>query len=587
LDFGTTATAAAVGGDGGPVSPLMLSDGHSTVSSSVFVDGEQVLVGAEADNAAEMCLDAYAPTPKRQVAQASVMLGGRELRPAQLIGAVLAPVLGEALRQHNQTPPTAVVLTHPVRWRKTRKDVLKEALTHAAVGLGVQLPDPVFLAEPIAAAQWHAQQNPPAEGQCLAVYDLGGGTFDATVLRRTATGFEPIGEGGIDPLGGFDFDQLLLNFLGERYIAAVDAGLWRELSDPQQPDPALARRRRQLQQQVGMLKVALTTEKTKSVRLTGVPDPKIVTRPEYEGLIREKVDATLAELQDTIADAGLDPDELAAVYRIGGAARTPLVGEALKHLHPNIKTEDHPKLVVAQGAALITGITPQPVQDTQPGLDHAQAAHQRADDAAAITRDQVVAASAHPDLTPQAHYELGELHRARNELPQADTEYGAAGSTHPHWSPPAHTGTEQTKPQPGPDVIGTESQRLHDAAAQKQVLGDIAGAIADYRRVIALGDATWVPRAATALQQLRSDKYRTPSPDGRRRPQRRIALWVQIVLWLIGGYVGAGVVYSVGLGAAAGLGVSLSCWGVAVILITKAIREKNRRRRGQAPIPKL
>jgi len=406
LDFGTTATAAAVGGDGGPVSPLMLSDGNSTVSSSVFVDGGQVLVGAEADNTAEMRLDAYEPTPKRQVAQASVMLGGRELRPAQLIGAVLAPVLGEALRQHNQAPPTAVVLTHPVSWRATRRRVLSEALTHAAAGLGVQLPDPVFLAEPIAAAQWHAQQNPPAEGQCLAVYDLGGGTFDATVLRRTATGFEPIATGGIDPLGGFDFDQLLLDHLGERYIAAADAGLWRELSDPQQPDPTLARQRRQLQQHVRMLKVALTTHTNKSVRLTGVPDPKIVTRQDYEGLIRDKVDATLAELQDTIADAGLDPHELAAVYRIGGAARTPLVGDTLKQLHLDIKTEDHPKLVVAQGAAITTDRRPPPPPRAQ--IDRP---HEMVESATTVRAPQTIAPATPTtdDRRPSPSLELGVI----------------------------------------------------------------------------------------------------------------------------------------------------------------------------------
>jgi len=102
------------------------------------------------------------------------------------------------------------------------------------------------------------------------------------------------------------------------------------------------------------LKVALTTDTSKSVRLPGVADPKIVTRPEYEGLIREKVDATVTELADTIEDAGLGPHELAAVYRIGGAARTPLVGDALQRLQPDmdIKTEDHPKLVVAQGATI-------------------------------------------------------------------------------------------------------------------------------------------------------------------------------------------------------------------------------------------
>ena len=426
LDFGTTATAAAVRGDGGPVAALMLPDGGSTVSSSVFIDAEQVLVGAEADNAAEMYLAAYEPTPKRAVGQERVVLGGMGFAPAVLIGAVLAPVLAEAVRQHDEEPPAAVTLTHPVSWRATRRRVLSEALTNAAVRLGVQLPDPVLVAEPIAAAQWYAQQDPPDEGQCFAVYDLGGGTFDATVLRRTDTGFEPIGKGSIDPLGGFDFDQLLLNFLGERYIAAADAGLWRELSDPQQADPGLARQRRQLQQRVRLLKVALTTETSKPVRLPGLADQKVVTRTEYEALIADKIDATVTELADTIEEAGLAPDELTAVYRIGGAARTPLVGVALQQLQLPIKVHDHPKLVVAQGAAVSTDqhssideAPPPPpaaaVNRSRQLFEAAVADRDGGEHAAALAGFQHVVALDDPHWAPLARTQLDELNYAATQ----------------------------------------------------------------------------------------------------------------------------------------------------------------------------
>jgi hypothetical protein len=362
IDFGTTATAAAVrNGARGPAA-LMFADGSSMLSSSVFAQRDRLIVGAHADNLAELGLDAYEPTPKRRVGHGRIALGGREFEPAELIGAVLTSVLGEAVRQHNGAAPTRVVLTHPVSWRSSRRRVLDEAFGYAVAGLGGDgLPDPVFVSEPVAAAHWYARRDPPKSGDCFAVYDLGGGTFDAAVLRAIDGGFEVVGPpGSIDPLGGFDFDQMLLDYLGQRYIAPVDAELWAQLA-PNAPLPAdaeLAGQRRRLQARVRLLKESLTTLPTADFVLPGMNDPVLVTRGEYEALIAEKIEATLAELQETIADAGLSPQDLTAIYRIGGAARTPLVGTALDRLQLPVRVVDHPKLVVAQGAATTDQPTP-------------------------------------------------------------------------------------------------------------------------------------------------------------------------------------------------------------------------------------
>ena len=367
LDFGTTATAAAVKTVGGSVSELRLPDSSSTMPSSVFADDDgQLVVGAEADNEAESRLDAYEPTPKRRAGHSQVRLGDNDYAPAELIGAVLAPVLGEAVLQHNNTVPGSVVLTHPVSWRGARRRVLTEALHHAAARVGItELPDPVFVTEPVAAAHWYAKAEPPAKDAYFAVYDLGGGTFDTTVLRATGEGFEVVESGGIDPLGGFDFDQLLFDYLGSRYIAAADPGLWSALSDPSQPDPDIARRRRQLQARVRLLKEGLSNAVDKRVRLPAVADPVVVTRGEYEALIRRRIEDTVTELEDTIAEAGLSPDQITAIYRIGGAARTPLVGSLMERLRLPVKTTDHPKLVVAQGAATAAPLDAAPPRSPQ------------------------------------------------------------------------------------------------------------------------------------------------------------------------------------------------------------------------------
>jgi molecular chaperone DnaK (HSP70) len=240
LDFGTTATAAAVCSGGGEPRALTLADGSSTVPSSVFCESDgRLLVGVEADNEAELRLDAYEPTPKRRTADDRVRLGEHEFSPAELIGAVMAPVLAEAVRQHNDTVPAKVVLTHPVSWRAQRRAVMAEALSVAQTQLGVSgFAEPVFVAEPVAAARWYTHTDPAVVGSYFAVYDLGGGTFDTTVLRAAGAGqFDVVASGGIDPLGGFDFDVALFTYLGQRYVAAADPELWAALSRPGQADP--------------------------------------------------------------------------------------------------------------------------------------------------------------------------------------------------------------------------------------------------------------------------------------------------------------------------------------------------------------
>ena len=375
VDFGTTATAAAVREPDGRVAGLVLPDGTSTMPSSVLADPTGVLVGTKADNAAGYGLDSYQPTPKRDVGRASVLLGTTEFRPCVLIAAVYAAIIGEAVRQHNYRPPAQLVLTHPVEWSDRRLEVLREAVSLAGGQLGIALPDPVFVPEPVAAATHYAQGfdqptaritttsatvSAPAPSEevggeeYFAVYDLGGGTFDATVLCRSSDGFEVLATGGIDPLGGFEFDNRLFTYLGQTHYQKADPKLWQALAHPDPEDPDSGMRRRFLDAAVRQLKEELSEHTQRTVRLPGLAEPVLVTRAEFENLIRADLDATIAELEATLARAGLTTDQLAGIYRIGGASRIPLVGSLLDQIRRPVYVVDHPKTVVALGAAVDT-----------------------------------------------------------------------------------------------------------------------------------------------------------------------------------------------------------------------------------------
>ncbi|MBB5166947.1 sensor domain-containing protein [Mycobacterium sp. AZCC_0083] len=368
VDFGTAATAAAVREPDGTVSCLILANGAATMPSSVFADSTGLIVGVHADNAADYDQDRYEPTPKRQVGRSRILLGDQEFRPAELIAAIYAVVIGEAVRQHNRTPPARLVLTHPLAWNEARIDVLREAATLAGSRLGISLPDPVFVPEPVAAAahcaaatvgredtQADAEDNSDrptsglGDGTCFAVCDLGGGTFDATVLHRTDTGFEILATGGIDPLGGYDFDNRLFTYLADHHGQRANPSVSQTVQATDPGDHDSGHRRPVLQT---------------SVR---VSQPVLVTRAELENLIRSDLEATLAELDATIARAGLAPEQLAGIYRIGGATRTSLIGSVLNQLHSPVHVVDHPKTVVTLGATTPPINTPQPTAAADAG----------------------------------------------------------------------------------------------------------------------------------------------------------------------------------------------------------------------------
>ena len=198
------------------------------------------------------------------------------------------------------------------------------------------------------------------------MYDLGGGTFDATVLCRSSDGFEVLATGGIDPLGGFEFDNRLFTYLGQTHYQKADPKLWQSLAHPDPEDPDSGMRRRFLDAAVRQLKEELSEHTQRTVRLPGLAEPVLVTRAEFESLIRADLDATIAELEATLARAGLTADQLAGIYRIGGASRIPLVGSLLDQIRRPVYVVDHPKTVVALGAAVDTARSVEPEVPDEP-----------------------------------------------------------------------------------------------------------------------------------------------------------------------------------------------------------------------------
>ncbi len=235
-------------------------------------------------------------------------------------------------------------LTHPARWQKSRLEKLAQAAKLAG------LSDPIFVPEPVAAAVHFASER-LADGEHVAVYDLGGGTLDTAVLKRNGETFEVVGRtGGDEELGGEDFDDLLYRHLGDQ----LGGETWDQLrSADERQDRVWAQANRELLRQARRAKEGLSRNPEYEFYLPPPVDQELTASvSDFEGLIGPTLRGTVAELERTILAAGLKPTDMKAIYLAGGSSRIPLVGRLIQE-RMGLAPEhlDDPKAVIAMGAA--------------------------------------------------------------------------------------------------------------------------------------------------------------------------------------------------------------------------------------------
>lgn len=344
IDLGTSYTVAAI--RRGARSPEVLEvGGERRMPSTVIVadDGELVVGRAAEDLASARPGDALR-APKRRLGDPSpAVLGGRPFAVVDLVAAMLRAVTDEAAH-HGVGAPTSVRLTHPASWTTPRLDQLVRAAGRAGVT------DPVLVPEPLAAAVEHGIDTDLPTGTHVAVYDLGGGTFDTTILRVGGDAPVAVGRpGGDASLGGELFDELLVNVVGER----LEPGVWDEL----QASDELSWRRAAaaLRMEVRRAKEALTQAPVAELLLplpAGLVHLRI-TRDDLDAVVGPYVDESVRVLLDSVRAAGVDVASLGAVYLVGGASRMPLVTRRLTEALGDVPVlrRGDPKAVVALGAA--------------------------------------------------------------------------------------------------------------------------------------------------------------------------------------------------------------------------------------------
>lgn len=342
IDLGTTFTAAAVHRNG-RTEIASLGNRAATVPSLVFLREDQtILVGEAAERRGLSEPRRLAREFKRRVGDSAPIMLGEAPYSAERLMAVLLKQVVAAVAEREGGPPRRVAVSYPANWGPFKTDLLRHAVDLAGLR-GVSL-----LTEPVAAATHYASTERVDAGGVVAVYDLGGGTFDAAVLQKTATGFATLGDPeGIERLGGIDFDEAVFT-----HVRRALGGKAEELDSA---DPAVRSALVRLRQECVAAKEALSfdSDTTVSVMLPNVQTELRITRADFEPMIRPAIGETIEALDRALERARVEPDQLAAVLLVGGSSRIPLVAEMVSDaLGRPVAVDTHPKHAVALGAAL-------------------------------------------------------------------------------------------------------------------------------------------------------------------------------------------------------------------------------------------
>jgi molecular chaperone DnaK len=367
IDLGTTNSAAAAVKDGKPF-VIPSREGYNTIPSIVALNdkgnlivghpaksqllinpkntvyGAKRLVGRQFES--PVVRDLMGRFPYEIVAgprgEAAVQLGDRQFSLQQISALVLAEVKGVA-QQWLRTEVNRAVITVPAYYNDNQRQAVREA--GALAGLYVER----ILNEPTAAAL--AFGHGKRIEQRILVYDLGGGTFDASVLELSGDVYEVVSTGGDTFLGGVDFDKVLVQHLLEVFekqhgmaFPGDRVALQRVTDAAERAKIALSE---QLEVKVTVPFVALVGQKAFDLNAT-------LTRAELVTLTGHLVEKTLGVCEEVLKARGLTQADIDEVLLVGGQSRMPLVRERLRHYFGREPSKAvHPDEAVALGAALI------------------------------------------------------------------------------------------------------------------------------------------------------------------------------------------------------------------------------------------
>ncbi|HZT79411.1 MAG TPA: Hsp70 family protein [Gemmataceae bacterium] len=345
IDLGTTNSEVAIVRDGQP--HVFEEDGDPILPSFVGLSEDgRLLVGKPAKNQWVLAPERTVKSVKRKMGQdVKVQLGGQEYRPQEISAMILRKLRDRAAQQLGQ-PVSKAVITVPAYFNDAQRQATREAGELA--GLDVVR----ILNEPTAASLTYDPSQ--RELRRMLVYDLGGGTFDCSIVQAQEGVVEVLASHGDTQLGGDDFDDLLLKNVCDRFQQEHGVDLRANLVSRSRVLRAAEAAKRHLSYHpFARIEEEFIAEKEGRALHLNLE----ISREEYEGLIRPLLDRTMDCVRRALEDSHLAPHQIDKVVLVGGSTRTPLVSQLLEErLGQPAHQEVNPDLCVAMGAAIQAAI---------------------------------------------------------------------------------------------------------------------------------------------------------------------------------------------------------------------------------------
>ena len=346
IDLGTTNSCVAVM-EGGEAVVIPNAEGNRTTPSVVaFSKTGERMVGQVAKRQAITNPDRTISSIKREMgSDHRVSIDGKAYTPQEISAMILQKLKSDA-EAYLGSPVTEAVITVPAYFTDAQRQATKDAGKIA--GLDVKR----IINEPTAAALAYGVDKEQA--QKIMVYDLGGGTFDVSILEIDDGVIEVLATAGNNRLGGDDFDQCIMKYLVSEFKRTDGIDL--------SGDKVAMQR---LKEAAEKAKIELSGVTTSNINLPYITadatGPKhldvTLTRAKFNELTGHLVDATMGPVRQAMSDAGLKPSDLAKVLMVGGSSRIPAVVEAVKSFTGSEPFKGiNPDECVAMGAALQAGV---------------------------------------------------------------------------------------------------------------------------------------------------------------------------------------------------------------------------------------
>ncbi len=356
IDLGTTNSCVAIM-EGGEATVITNTEGSRTTPSVVgFTKEGERLVGQVAKRQAVANPDNTIRSIKSKMGEnTTVNAGGKSYTPPEISAMILSKLKADAEKYLGESV-TEAVITVPAYFNDSQRQATKDAGKIA--GLDVKR----IINEPTAAAlSYGLDKVQDQDGQKILVYDLGGGTFDISVLEIADGVFQVLATGGNTKLGGDNFDDCIINYLVEEFKKSDGIDLSKDKMAMQR-----------LKEAAEKTKIELSSLTQSSVSLpfisadaTGPKHMEInITRAKFESMIESMINETIDLTKKALADSKLTVNDVAKIIMVGGSTRIPMVLDKVeKYIGKKPFTGINPDECVAMGAAIQGGVLAGDVKD--------------------------------------------------------------------------------------------------------------------------------------------------------------------------------------------------------------------------------